>query len=204
MIQQLVQSAVRTFERCQVLVDIRFRGARETPPHASLGEPEQQLITLLLVHRASSLVEIAHHHRHSESAEKDLVVVQAQPPTDQVQARVDVLDRPLKSVLDLLRALVVQVLELRLAGQCGIYRAKQPVEIETVIRFCPFLELCFHRIPRLWPVGANLGQGEVAFGELSAAAVHTVKDVHHHVKGLLRTSDLLDVQVDLGYGQGDG
>ena len=57
---------------------------------------------------AAALVEVAHHHRHAEAAEEHLVVIEAEPAADQVEAGVDVLGRPLEAVLNLLRALVVQ------------------------------------------------------------------------------------------------
>ena len=94
--------------------------------------------------------------------------------------------------------LVVQELELRLAGQHGVHRAQQPVEVEVVVGLGPLLELGLHRVAGLGPVGADLGQGQVALGELGAAAVHPVEDVDHHVERLVGAGDLLDVEVDVG------
>ena len=101
------------------------------------------------------------------------------------------------AVLHLVRALLVQVLELRLAGQHRVHRAQQPVEVEVVVGLGPFLELGLHGVARLGPVGADLGQRQVALGELGAAAVDPVEDVHHHVERLVRAGDLLDVEVDV-------
>ena len=85
----------------------------------------------------AALVEVAHHDRHAEAAEEHLVVVEPEPAADQVEAGVDVLGGALQAVLDLLGALVVQELELRLAGQDRVHRAQQPVEVEVVIGLAP-------------------------------------------------------------------
>ena len=52
LLQQLVQPAVRAFERREVLVDERLGRAGEAAPHARLHEPEEQLVALLLVQSA--------------------------------------------------------------------------------------------------------------------------------------------------------
>ena len=104
---------------------------------------------------------------------------------------------PLEAVLNFFRALVVQKLELRFARQRRVHRAQQPIEIEVVIGLGPLLELGLHGVARLRPIGANLGQGEIALRELGAAAVHPVEDVHDNIERLVRARDFLDVQIDL-------
>jgi hypothetical protein len=44
------------------------------PPHACLHEPEQQLVSLFLIHRPAAPVEVPHYYRHAEATEKDLVM----------------------------------------------------------------------------------------------------------------------------------
>ena len=46
-----------------------------------------------------ALVQVPRHHRHAETAEEHLVVVQAQSPADEIQAGVDVLGGPREAVL---------------------------------------------------------------------------------------------------------
>jgi len=113
----------------------------EKRPTYRLYEPEQQLVALDLAHRPAASVQVTHHDRHAEAAEEDLVVIQSQPPADQVQAGVDVLDRALQTLLDLDRILFVQILELGFPREDRIDRAQEPVEAEVMIGLCPFLQL---------------------------------------------------------------
>ena len=92
----------------------------------------------------------------------------------------------------------MQILELGLAGQHGVHRPQQPVEIEVVAGLCPLLELGLHRVARLRPVGADLGQRQIALRELGAAAVHPVEDVHDDIERLVGAGDFLDMQIDVG------
>ena len=75
--------------------------------------------------------------------------------------------------------------------------AQQQLELEVEAGPAPLLEPLLHLVARVRPFGADLGQGEVALGELGAAAVHPVEDVDHEVDGLVLAGDLLDVQVDV-------
>ena len=128
LLQQLVKAAILAFERGEVPVDEGFGGAGEASPHGCLHEPEEQLVAFLLAHPSEllrlALVEIARHHRHTEAAKEHLVVVETQPPADEIEARIDVLRRAGQRVLDLGGALLVQVLELRLPGQYRVHRAQ--------------------------------------------------------------------------------
>ena len=105
---------------------------------------------------------------------------------------------PLEAVLHLLRTLVVQELELGLTGEHRVYGPQQPVEIEVVVGLGPLLELGLHGVAGFGPVGADLGQRQIALGQLGAAAVHAVEDVHHDVERLVGAGHFLDVQVDVG------
>ena len=201
LLQQLVKAAVVAFERGEVLVDEGLGGAGEAPPHGRLYEPEEQLVAFLRTHRAAllrlALVEIAHHHRHAEATKEHLVVVETQPPADEIEARVDVFRRTGERVLYLGGTLLMQVLEPRLPGQHRVHRAQQPVEREVVAGVVPLLEPDLHRVAPFRPLGADLGEGKVALGELGATAVHPVEDVDHHVERLVRAGDFLNVQVHL-------
>jgi hypothetical protein len=198
LLQQALQAGAFAFEGGEILVDERFGGAGEAAPHAGLHEPEQQPVALHLIHGAAALIEVAHHHRDAEAPEEHLVVIEAEAAGDQVEAGVDVSGGALEGVLDFGGALVVQVEELGLAGEHRVHRTQQPVEVEAVAVIAPFLELDLHRITTLRPVGADLGEGQVAFGELGAAAVDAVEDVHHHVERLVGAGDLFYVEIDLG------
>ena len=59
----------------------------------------------------------------------------------------------------------------------------------------PRLEPDLHRIAPFRPLGADLGEGKVALGELGATAIRPVEDVDHHVERLVRAGDFLNVQV---------
>ena len=61
-------------------------------------------------------------------------MIEAKPAADQIEARVDVLCSPSETVLNFLGGLLVEELEFCLSGEGRVYRALQPVEVETVIR----------------------------------------------------------------------
>lgn len=54
-----------------------------------------------------------------------------------------------------------------------------------VVGLGPLLEFGLHGVARCGPVSANFGQRQVALGQLRAAAVHLVEDVHYHIKRLV-------------------
>ena len=122
-------------------------------------------------------------------------MVETQPPADEIEARVDVFRRAGERVLYLGGTLLMQVLELRLTGQHRVHRAQQPVEREVVAGVVPLRQPDLHRIAPFRPLGADLGEGKVALGELGATAVHPVEDVHDHVERLVRAGDFLNVQI---------
>ena len=129
-------------------------------------------------------------------------MVQPQPPADQVQAGVDVLGGPLRAPSwTSVRALLVQMLELGLARQDRVHGAQQPVEVEVEADLRPLLELGLHGLAAFGPLRADLRQRQVALGELGAAAVDAVEDIHHHVERLVGAGHLLDVQIDVGDAQ---
>ena len=108
----------------QILVDEGLGRAGKPAPHASLGEPEEQLVTLFGVQRPLVLVHIANHHWHAEAAEEDLVMIEPKPAGDQIQRRVYVFVGALQPILNVERALVVQIAELGFAGEDGIHRTQ--------------------------------------------------------------------------------
>ncbi len=89
----------------------------------------------------------------------------------------------------------MQEAELGLARDNGVHVAEQPVQVEVEVLISPLLQARLHGHPGVRGLGANLGQGEIALGELGAAAVHPIEDVHHHVDGLVGAGDLFHVKL---------
>ena len=195
--QQRIQPAVGAFERREILVDEGLGRAGKPAPHAGLGEPEEQLVALFGVQRTLVLVHVANHHRHAEAAEEHLVMIEPEPAGDQVQRRIDVFVGALQPVLDIERALVVQIAELGFAGENGVHRTQQPIEVELIPGAGPFLQLGLHGVAGFRPFGADFRERQVALRQLGAAAVHAVEDVDHDVEGFVLTGHLLDMQIDL-------
>ena len=61
-----------------------------------------------------TFVEVTNHHRHAEATEEHLIMVKPKATTDQIQTGIDVLRRPLKSVLNIFGRFVMQELKFRL------------------------------------------------------------------------------------------
>ena len=91
----------------------------------------------------------------------------------------------------------MQILKLGFTSQHCVDRTQQPVEVEVIPGLVPLAKLTLHLIAAFRPLGADFRKGKIALGELGAAAVNPVEDIHHHVKRLVRASDLLGVQVYL-------
>ena len=71
------------------------------------------------------------------------------------------------------------------------------LELEVEAGPAPLLEPLFHLVAGRRPFGADLGERQVALGQLGPAAVHAVEDVDHEVDRLVGAGHLLDVQVDV-------
>ena len=97
LLDQRIEAPVRSLERRQVLIDHRFGRGREAPPHAGLGEPEQQPVPLPRVEAVTPAVQVAGHHGNRETAEEHPVVIETEATGDQVEAGVDVLARAVQS-----------------------------------------------------------------------------------------------------------
>ncbi len=93
----------------------------------------------------------------------------------------------------------MQEAELGLARDDGVHVAEQPVQVEVEVLITPLLQARLHGHSGIGGLGANLGQGEVALGQLSAAAVHPVEDVHDHVDGLIGSCDFFHVKLTILY-----
>lgn len=65
------------------------------------------------------------------------------------------------------------------------------------VRLGPVLQFGLHRVASLGPFGADLREGEIAFGELGAATVDPVEDIDHDIQRLVGTRHFLDVKVDV-------
>ena len=124
-------------------------------------------------------------------------MIEPKPAGDQVQRRVDVLVGALQPILNIERALVVEVAEFGLAGEHGVHRTQQPIEVELIPGGGPFLQLGLHGVAGFRPLGADFRERQVAFRQLGAAAIHAVEDVDHDVEGFVLTGHLLDMQIDL-------
>jgi hypothetical protein len=65
------------------------------------------------------LIEVPHHDRDCNSSKKDLIVVEPEPPGDEIQTRIDVLYGAIECGLDLGTRLLMKVLELLAGGDGG-------------------------------------------------------------------------------------
>ena len=124
-------------------------------------------------------------------------MIESKPPGDYVQAVIDIFGGALQAVLDVQRVSIVQVTELRFAGEYRVDRTQQPVEREFVPGFLPLPQLGLHSVAGVGPFGTNFGESQIALGQFGPTAVDAIKNVHNDVKGLVRASDLVNMQINL-------
>ena len=64
--------------------------------------------------------------------------------------------------------------------------------------FGPLRKLRLHRVAPIRPVGADLGERQIALGKLRAAAVDPIEDVDDNVERLVGAGHFLDMNLDVG------
>jgi len=60
----------------------------------------------------------------------------------------------------------------------------------------PLRKALFHFIARFRPPGAYLGKGEIALGELGAAAIDAVEDIDNDIDSLISPNNLVRCQMN--------
>ena len=79
----------------------------------------------------------------------------------------------------------------------GVDAAQQPLQSEIEAGLSPLLQPHLHRFAGVWPLGTILARARSPLGELHAAAIDAIEDVHHDIDRLVLPGDLLDMQVNV-------
>src|SRR5262249_18135512 len=151
--------------------------------------PVEKQVPLLLVELAVARIEIAGHERQRIAAAEDAVMIEAEPGGDEVKHAVDPLLGAFQALLKRWRVDALERREQSLARQYCIYASEQQFLPEREFCASPFGEALLHFAARLGPTSADLGEREIAFGQLGAAAVDPVENVDHHVERLVLAGD---------------
>src|SRR5262245_49808472 len=123
--------------RAEVGVERRLGRTRVPSPYRRVHVPEQELVLLLEIETASTLVDVTCQNRKGVRTAEDLRVIPTESGRDQVQKDVDGVNGPLQSVTKSLGVDVLQRGEHRFAGHDCVHVAEEPVESEGIAMLFP-------------------------------------------------------------------